>query len=122
MHIGTYVGAAAAGGIIGNRADAGIIGALKRMLRSVRERRHGRSGRAAPLTEERAVELARAEVVRTGHAEHTITLLGIQREPDCWIVMLRAVHVTGALDGMRVRVPFDTAAVPSVLVVDRGIS
>lgn len=122
MHIGTYVGAAAAGGIIGNRADAGIAGAVRRMLRSVRGRRPGRSGRAAPVTEEQAVELALAEVVRTGYAEQTISHLDVVREPGCWIVMVRAVHVTGGLDAMRVRVPFEAAAAPSVLVVSRGTS
>ncbi|MEU8122376.1 hypothetical protein AB0C21_27025 [Spirillospora sp. NPDC049024] len=117
VHVGTYVAAAAAGGIIGNRADAATNGAVRRMFRSLRER----FGRAAPVTEERAFELARAEVVRTGHAEHTITLLGIERESGCWIVHVRALHVTGAMDRMRVRVPFDAAAAPSVLVVDPRI-
>ncbi|MES9539919.1 hypothetical protein [Actinomadura sp. NPDC000600] len=117
LHLVTYITAAAVGGIIGNRADAGLVGAVRRMFRALRER----FGRAAPVTEERAFELARAEVVRTGHAEHTITLLGIERESGCWLVHVRALHATGAMDRMRVRVPFDAAAAPSVLVVDPRI-
>ncbi|MFB4309209.1 hypothetical protein [Actinomadura sp. GTD37] len=121
LHVGAYVGAAAAGGIIGNRADAGFAGAVKRTLRSVRARWRGLFGRSRRVPEDHAVEVARTEVVSRGYGEQTIMLLAAERESGCWIVTLSAVHATGTPDRLRVRIPFDSAAAPSVLVIDQGV-
>ncbi|WP_289009394.1 hypothetical protein [uncultured Thermomonospora sp.] len=64
VDVAAYLGAAALGGIVGNRADAGTVAAVRRMFQAVRDRWRERStDPAAPLTREEAIEAATAAVL-----------------------------------------------------------
>ncbi|QKW37285.1 hypothetical protein HUT06_27450 [Actinomadura sp. NAK00032] len=119
LHIGTYVGAAAAGGVIGNRADAGVVAAVKRLLRAMRRRLPGGRGAEPPLGREEAIESACSAVYGRGYLGGTFVAVRADREADCWIVHCRALHLETGMELMRVRVPFADAASPSILLVNR---
>jgi hypothetical protein len=120
VHIGTYVGAAAAGGVIGNRTDAGLVAGVRRVLRPVRRwwRRRGRRRDRSRLTEEQAVESARALVAGRGYAAGSFSVQRVERVTDCWTIFCAADHLTAGNDRLRIRVPFAESARPSILIVN----
>jgi hypothetical protein len=98
FNVGTYLAAAAAGGIVGNRADSGVLRALK----AVRDRwRARKAADDAPLLPDEAIALAKAAAEASGHAAEGLVPLGATpRDDGSWSVRLR----TGR-DTLRVVLP-----------------
>lgn len=83
VDVAAYLGAAALGGIVGNRADAGTVAAVRRMFQAVRDRWRERStDPAAPLTREEAIEAATAAVLSQSLPVPASTDLRATRRPD----------------------------------------
>ncbi|CAL9614646.1 hypothetical protein SUDANB176_05701 [Streptomyces sp. enrichment culture] len=87
VNLAGYAGAAAIGGVIGNRADA----AVRALVASARERwsrRHAAPD--APLSEEEAVEVAKAAAAAHGFAEDALRFDGAELREDSgsWVVRL----------------------------------
>lgn len=120
LHIGTYVGAAAAGGVIGNRVDAGVVAAVKRAFRAMRRRLPGGRRAGPSMSRDEAIESASSAVYGHGYLGGTCVPVRADREADCWIVHCRAVRPGTGEDLIRVRVPFAGSASPSILLVNCG--
>jgi len=116
VEVASYIGTAGLGGVIGARADAALMTAVKRLHRR-RNRRKRQAGwlfrrthdrwqrRAAqandPLSKGEAVDAARAAALTRGYALADLAIAGTQQESDgSWRVML-----TAAGDNLRVLVP-----------------
>ena len=83
VEVATYLGAAALGGIIGNRADAGTVATVQRMFKAIRDRRQERNtDDNAPLTREEAIEAATAAVLSQSLPVPASTDLRATRRPD----------------------------------------
>jgi hypothetical protein len=121
MHIGTYLGAAAAGGIVGNRADAGLVAAMKRMIGALRGRLPGGRTRfiPPPVSREQAIEHACHAVAVQGYMGSSLITLSTDQEDDCWLIHCRALHPSRGEDWIRVRVPFNDPATSTVLIMNQ---
>lgn len=87
VNLAGYLGSAAIGGVIGNRADAQVV----RIVQGVHERwRARRPGPRDPLTRDEAVEVARAAVTAEGY--ENCELLGAVAWADSgsWVVRMSA--------------------------------
>ncbi len=92
VQVGPYVGAAAVGGIIGNRADAGTVAVATRMFRSVRDRwQRRRVTDTEPLSRDEAVEAATAAAIAQGYSPDGIRCASAVRDQlGTWVVVLLA--------------------------------
>jgi hypothetical protein len=86
VNLAAYVGTAAIGGVIGNRADAHV----QRMVEGARERWRARRG--APdtsLTQAEAIEVVQAAAAVHGYDPDGAELLSVERRDDgTWLVRL----------------------------------
>lgn len=108
VHVASYVGAAAAGGVIGNRADAIFTAVARRMFTSVDRSWHQRTvDPGAPLTREEAVEAAVASAVTRGYGQWSFQLRSAsQGTAHSWIILLEALCPAGhCRDSLRAHVP-----------------
>ncbi|TNY37477.1 hypothetical protein [Thermomonospora catenispora] len=111
VEVATYLGAAALGGIIGNRADAGTVATVQRMFKAIRDRRQERNtDDNAPLTREEAIEAATAAVLSQSLPVPASTDLRATRRPDgSWEITF---YEDSANPVMVVTVPRATSAGP----------
>jgi len=114
VDVATYLGAAALGGIIGNRADAGTVAAVRRMFKTVRKRWKKRNtGPNTPLTWEEAIEAARAAVLTQPLPAPSATDLRATRQPDgSW----RIVFYEDSHPAVTVTVPAGDPARATILI------
>jgi hypothetical protein len=109
VDIASYLAAAAAGGVIGNRTDA----VVRRLIGKVRVRLRKRTDdRQAPLDAEEAADVARAAALVQGYSLDRITELGAEPLADgSWLVRLSAGRET-----LRVTVPPGDPARARILI------
>ncbi|TDD93327.1 hypothetical protein [Actinomadura rubrisoli] len=121
VEVGPYLGAAAVGGVIGNRADASVVAATTRILRAVRERWRQRTGsvESAPLSQDEAVDAARAVALTQGFTlDHChVAVAEYNSSSGDWIILLDRVPRDGRV--LRVRVPSGDPAQATILIVPR---
>lgn len=123
VSLGSYLGAAAIGGIVGNRADQSLVAIAVRMFRSVHYRWHLRrvddSSREASdrqnrdaLTKHEAVDAARAAAYILGYSPSEIRRYTAQlNNDDSWSVVLFARG-----EELRARVPSGDPAKATILI------
>ncbi|WBB75637.1 hypothetical protein O7602_09090 [Micromonospora sp. WMMD1128] len=116
VEVAKFLGAAAAGGVVGNRIDAGVVATARRMFRLVTERWRRRAPSAdAPLTVEEAVEAARAAVIAAGY--HPSRTLSTERATKgSWIVYLHTREKDTSVR-LRVWVPPGPPDCATILIV-----
>lgn len=82
--IASYLGTEAAAGIVGNRADSALTTGARRMFQSVHDRWHERTKEEyTPLTEEEAVDVARAAAATRGFEPSALAILRSQLLENC---------------------------------------
>ncbi|TNY37479.1 hypothetical protein [Thermomonospora catenispora] len=108
------LGAAALGRVIGNRADAGAVAAVRRMFENVRQRWRERStDPAAPLSCEEAVEAARAAVLSQALSISCDDLRATRQPDGSW----RVVFYENLHPAVTVTVPAGDPGRASIVVV-----
>ncbi len=128
VQVASYIGTAALGGVIGNRADASVMAGVKRLRRKRIRRRvrvlfgstHDRwreraSAADTPLTEREAVDAARAAALTRGYAETALDLVHAdQRTDNSWVIYLS----TGKIgEDLRAYVPAGDPASAKILII-----
>jgi hypothetical protein len=109
VDVASYVGTAAAAGVIGNRADA----KARRLFAGVRARWRRRAADDPALTESEAVDAAVAAAIVHGFGPDGITPLTRERREDgVWIVTLYAGGET-----LRARIPPGDPGTARILIV-----
>jgi hypothetical protein len=100
-HVGSYLGAAAAGGIIGNRADAGLLRTGRWLRGLVTNEQLEESSEIEPaLSQNEAVQAAKEAARTQGFGEKFTQTSEPELRPDgTWTVRLRAA------DGLLVGIP-----------------
>ncbi|WP_344906907.1 hypothetical protein [Actinomadura meridiana] len=104
------------GGVIGNRADAGVT-RLFRPFRALWRRLVRRGGRTP--TEAQAVASARAALAAWSYLPETLTVQRTETRDGRWIIHGTARHATTRTDVLRITIPFAESTPPALFIVNR---
>jgi hypothetical protein len=124
VYVASFLGVAIVGGIIGNRADAGLVAATKRALRAGRLFRSVRARWSAHAKSEDSVlhadeaeDAAVAAAFAGGWPTAGLRVLGSRQENDgTWIVYLEIAPSPHQTECLRVRVPSGDPARATILI------
>jgi hypothetical protein len=90
ISVASYLGTAAAAGIVGNRADSVLLAAARRIFQSVYHRWHERADEEyGVLAEEEAVDAAIAAACTRGFEPSTLTIIRTEQGQGQWAIDLR---------------------------------
>jgi hypothetical protein len=120
VQVATYLGTAALGGIIGNRADAGMVATAQGMFRAVRDRwRRRASADDAALSEDEATDAAKAAAITQAYAPETIRVRASRQNVyGSWIIELAARPVDRRdTELLRVSVPPGDPANATIFII-----
>ncbi|GLW62756.1 hypothetical protein Arub01_10000 [Actinomadura rubrobrunea] len=121
VHAASYLGVAALGGIIGNRADAAVVELFRSVHRRWR-RRTGGDDRNASLDRDEAVDAAKAAVLAHGYEADGVRVQQAEQDANGdWTVVLAGAPRHGAMpEHVRVRVPKGDPAEATILIMSRS--
>jgi hypothetical protein len=92
VEVASYLGVAAASGVVGNRADGVFTATARRLFRTIDSRWHQRNLTSAePLTKVEAIRAAIAAAIARGFGSWRFNVRSATQEPDySWAVLLEA--------------------------------